>query len=665
MPIYEGSMFNIMFWCHHVGYAVCHHLLDIMFPQIILALDYLHEQGLVHGNLKPQNILHRGKQFCLADFGIPKDPKDPASRWYRAPEVFRTGIPNDRSDIFSLGVILLEALETFPQPASRHSIYSKIQIWHSDLQLMASRYGPLIQSMVAIDPRHRPAARDLIGKFPNWHRLNEFAPGHPFGDSFHDGPSALSPTRDPQQTTESIPQTGLAPTLQMNFTPIVKTELSPLFMGELAPTPQNSVPSVHHTEVCNLRPTEREKCIFLNEYLQNVLCPGQSSTHTLPHCRLHCWQAMCQIQRDGASPVWPPSPDAWPSNGDNAPGPNTGLGIKLEGVTEPDMEVEVKIEPPDTPTISPVSSITLDTIKEEPMEDESPPVNAKPAPELTPPPQRLLPSFGDMLNGVAALGAPDRALPASGAPVSTAEALMQLQRSPPRPVRGQQPSEPSPSSFPRSRLPPTFPGPMPPSQPTSPVQNERHERQRQYPVQPVGNPVTQEDIPLFCPALPDRPRTPQPHDGHQQTSPPSQHQQSPPPPPRFFPGTPPSTAPSPRTPPSQERVYNRSRKRTLSQQLPAPLASALPRTSSFPTFPPILRLPSTPPLPRSPRLRASSTGEAGRRPIVFRPEAVPPRFADRPQLPAKLAKVRVCWAEQEKPHQRGPRDDDGPPAAAC
>ena len=266
MPTYEGSMFNIMFWCHHVGYAVCHHLLDIMFPQIVLALDYLHEQGLVHGNVKPQNILHRGKQFCLADWGIPKDPKDRASKWYRAPEVAKTGVPTEKGDIFSLGVILLETLETFPLPQQRHSIYPKMMVWFSDLQLMASRYGSLIQSMVAIDPRDRPSACDLIGKFPNWHRLNEYAPGAPYGDSTHVQMTA-SPAQDPQRTAASTLQTGLASMLQTGFTSIVKTELGPIVTTELAPTPQNSVPSVHRAEICQLQPKEHEKCIFLNEYL--------------------------------------------------------------------------------------------------------------------------------------------------------------------------------------------------------------------------------------------------------------------------------------------------------------------------------------------------------------------------------------------------------------
>ena len=95
--------------------------------EICDALEYMHRKQIIHRDLKPENILitHNGQNVKLIDFGLSDADsydtfKAPAgTRMYASPELIAGEHIDNRSDIWSLGVIISEIHPYYKNVAGR------------------------------------------------------------------------------------------------------------------------------------------------------------------------------------------------------------------------------------------------------------------------------------------------------------------------------------------------------------------------------------------------------------------------------------------------------------------------------------------------------------------------------------------------------------------
>jgi serine/threonine protein kinase len=186
-------------------------LMEDLATDIIDGLAYLHSQNIIHRDLKPTNILlfSEGDKLRakITDFGIAKKADATAASTqlvgtveYMAPEYFTTGNITKASDIWSLGVMLLEALTgTHPfgkttQGLSNEQIIRNILSKDLQENLAHAPLKELLTRCLLREPQLRPQnAEELKGLMQSG------------GDEFSERTQIINPPKKllPEQKTRS------------------------------------------------------------------------------------------------------------------------------------------------------------------------------------------------------------------------------------------------------------------------------------------------------------------------------------------------------------------------------------------------------------------------------------------------------------------------------
>jgi|SaaInlStandDraft_6_1057023.scaffolds.fasta_scaffold05067_2 NIMA (never in mitosis gene a)-related kinase 1/4/5 len=156
---------------------------NIILRKVLLAVQYLHYNKVIHRDIKSDNILiHDGNPY-LADFGTCCILHDfeyfgktcIGTPYYISPEIIEGKEYTYHTDIYSLGCLFCEIYKNkLPYTGNNlYNLYYNVMNSKQVIKFNNSTLDTLIQSMINKSYINRPTIQELIEKFHNYSQFND------------------------------------------------------------------------------------------------------------------------------------------------------------------------------------------------------------------------------------------------------------------------------------------------------------------------------------------------------------------------------------------------------------------------------------------------------------------------------------------------------------